>query len=274
MINLFTVLNDMKLILLFFLFPLINAAFGQTDTGSVTDTLKTYNLSVFSQPENAKIYLDTILAGITPLESYPVKEGSYTLKIINPFSLSNWESENFISSIEISGDTSVSVTFKYFYYFNSVPFNSDIFKNDTLFGITPFRYLSEEKLTGNLVFRKSNYKDLFYNLDNYDFEKGVTVNLISKGKESVNDLVQKNKGTQFKTKRNLYYVLGSGVLSLTGAFLSVNFKDKSNNNYDKYLLTGDKYYLDESNKNDKYFIASIILMQLAIGGLIYFLFFD
>lgn len=264
----------MRILIVLIFFAFINVSSGQTDTGTVADTIKSFRLSVYSQPENARIYLDTVLIGITPLESFSVKEGSYKLRIINPFSLSNWENENFISDINLSGDTSINVIFKYYYYFNSVPFNADIFFNDTLFGITPFRYLSEEKLTGNLVFRKSNYKDLLFNLDKYNFEKGVTVKLISKGKESVNDLVSKNKGTQFKTKRNLFYILGFGTLSLTGAFLSVNFKDKSNNNYDKYLITGDKYYLDESNKNDKYFIASIILMQLAIGGLIYFLFFD
>ncbi|MBV6478809.1 MAG: hypothetical protein HGGPFJEG_01566 [Ignavibacteria bacterium] len=264
----------MKVFFLILIFVFFENAFCRDDSLTVTDTLNTFKLNVYSQPENARVYLDTVLAGLTPLENYSVKEGSYKLRIINPFSLSGWENENYISDINISADTSVSVNFKYFYYFNSIPFDAGIFYNDSLFGITPFRFLSENKLSGSLTFKKSNFKDFIFNLDDYNFEKGVTVNLISKGKETVNDIVSKNKSTQFKTKRNLYYVLGFGALSLTGAFLSVNFKDVSNNNYEKYLITGDKYYLDESNKNDKYFIASVILMQLAIGGLIYFLFFD
>ena len=41
-----------------------------------------------------------------------------------------------------------------------------------------------------------------------------------------------------------------------------------------YLATGNTASLNEANKYDTGFIISIVLMQMAVGGLIYFLFFD
>jgi len=273
-INIYTASNSMQLLIIILIFFFCGLAEGRQDSTVAADTVHSVIISVYSQPENAKVYLDTNLIGITPLKDYKITSGEYVLKIITPYSPSVWESENKIFKINFQRDTVINVAFRFFYYFDSDPFNANIYKSDTLFGITPFRYLSDVRLTGNLIFKKSNHRDFIYDLDDYDFENGAVIKLISKGKESVNDIVMKNKSTQFKTKRNLYYVLGFGTLSLTGAFLSVNFKNNSNSNYEKYLSTGDKFYLDESNKNDKYFIASVILMQLAIGGLIYFLFFD
>lgn len=265
----------MKLLFtILFAFCGANFSFCQNDSGSVSDSVVYYQLSVLSEPENARVYLDTAFIGITPVKNHSVLPGKYNLKLVNPYSQSDWRSENKLIELEIKNDTAINISFRYFYFFNSNPFNAEIIKSDSLFGITPFRFFSDIKITGKLTFRKNNYKDYIFDMNNYDFEKGAEVNLISKGRETINDVVLKNRRTQFKTGRNLYAILGLGAASLAGGFFSVNFKDKANTNYDKYLLTGDIAYLEESNKNDKYFIFSIILMQLAIGGLMYFLFFD
>jgi len=177
-------------------------------------------------------------------------------------------------NIFLDKDTAIDVSFRYFYYFNSSPFDAEVFENDSLLGSTPLRLFNNNELTGTLLFRKENYKDYIYDMKNYDFETGANITLQSKGKETVNDLVYKDRVTQFKTKRSLITIGGLLAASIVGGYFAVNYKDKANEDYLNYLNSGNTAYLDQSNKHDTYFVVSLVLMQAAIGGLIYFLFFD
>ncbi|MEP7146942.1 MAG: PEGA domain-containing protein [bacterium] len=255
-------------------------ALAEEDYGLMSDSLMhadsagSYSLSITSNLVNARIYLDTEFIGITPLINYTVKKGAYNLKIYNSKPLKDWETENKSLSVYVNSDTTFDINFRYFYYFNSTPDNTQILKNDTLLGSTPLRFFKDYKLTGSLLFRKINYKDYIYEIKNYDFETGADIVLQSKGIESVNDLVYKDRVTQFKTKRSLITIGALGLGSLAGGFFAVNYKNKANDEYDNYLNSGNPASLDMSKSNDKYFVISLVLMQAAIGGLIYFLFFD
>lgn len=265
-----------------FLFLLLLNKFGfsqldsleVTDSLKLTDTVKVYSVTLLSIPEEAEVYNDTALIGITPIIRTDLKEGVYYLKFINPGSGKYWHNSNYLFDLDLKSDTVISVAFKYFYYFDSDPFNAKVISSDTLLGYTPLRLLNENKLTDNIIFRKENFKDLVFNIKDYDFEKGIKVTLQSKGKVKLNEEVYKDKGTQFNTSRNLPVIAGLGLATLTAGYFTFDFKNKANNLYDDYILTGNSESLDESNKNDIYFAISLILMQAAIGGLVYFLFFD
>lgn len=239
------------------------------------DTSRVYKLSVTSNVENARIFFDTLYIGVTPLKDYNVYEGIHKIKVYSPVTLKNWESENYITDVLIENDTTLNFNFRYFYYFNTNPFGAKVFLgNDSLLGVSPLRMFSDYRLTGNLIFKKKNYKDYFFDLNGYDFETGANITLQPKGTEIINDIVYKNKGTQFNTKRSLIPIISLSVASIAGGFFAISFKNKANDAYNNYLLTGNTTSLDESEKNDKYFVISLVLMQAAVGTLIYFLFFD
>ena len=80
--------------------------------------------------------------------------------------------------------------------------------------------------------------------------------------------------TQFKTRRTILPILGTAGAAITSCVLAFNYKNDANKYYDRYLLTNNSTDLETSNQNDTKFIISVLLMQAAIGGLIYFLFFD
>lgn len=274
------------IILLFIILSSI-AAYSQPDPEMLTDSVKTsadtlisedsvrsFVISIFSNTENAEVYIDTLLTGRTPLLNYRIKEGEYKFKIMNPASEVLWQNDNVTADVRISCDTVLNLNFRYYYYFSSDPFNAQIFYKDSLLGFTPYRNLLDIKLNGNIVFKKENYFDFIYDCRNYNYKTGAFVKLIPLNPEASDNVVYKNRGTQFKTKRSLFPVLGLGIASVTGAVFCYNFKNTSNAAYANYLLTGNRDKLDESNTYDRYFIATLILMQAAIGGLIYFLFFD
>lgn len=264
----------MTRIILFLFLINVNLIFAQADSLSISDSAKSYKLSVISSLQNAKIYLDTSFIGSTPLTGYLIREGEYELKVINPKSLLEWENENEIIELKITGDTTINVNFEYYYFINTNPFNAAVFRNDSLLGLTPLRFFSPDELTGNLLIKKKNYKDYVLDLKNYNYETGANIDLHSKGIEKINDVVYKNRGTQFKTRRNLFTVIGLGAAAVTGGYFAIKFKNKANTAYDNYVSTGNLVQLNESNSNDTYFVISVVLMQMAIGGLIYFLFFD
>lgn len=243
-------------------------------TEKITDSSKTFTLSIISNLDNANIFLDSVLIGQTPLKNFTVAKGFYNIKVINPKSSKNWAAENRIIPAIIISDTTIVAHFKYYYSINTIPFDATVFKKDSALGITPLRFFSDNELSEILVLKKKNYKDYIYDLKHYDFETGVTLTLKPKGNEIINDLVYKNRGTQFKTKRDIIAISGLGLAAITGGYMAINFKNKANDAYDKYLSGANQEELNISNRNDTYFTVTLILMQAAIGGLIYFLFFD
>jgi hypothetical protein len=238
------------------------------------DSVEYYSISVKTNVENAEVFLDTMYIGRTPLDTYKVKEGTYDLKIINPISLKEWSNYAINKEIFVSADTLLNYEFSYFYFISTTPFNVKVFNNDSLLGETPLRFYSDKMLKGFLNFNKKDYRDKVFDLSNYDFKTGLNLELLPKGSETVNDLVYKDRSTQFKTKRPLLPIFGTALLTVGSGIFAINYKQSANIEYDNYLRTGNTTFLDNANNDDTVFTVSIILMQLALGGLIYFLFFD
>lgn len=245
-----------------------------SDSLTASDTVKSHRLSISSNLDFAKIYSDTQFIGMTPLKDYILKEGNYKLKIINPKSLQDWQNDNQTIDLFINKDTTVNIIFNYFYFINTNPYSAKVFKEDSLIGETPLRFFRENELTGNLLIRKKNYKDYFFDMSGYNYSTGANIKLNPKGLEEVNDLVYKDRSTQFNTKRSLLPILGTGAVSIASAIMAFNYKNIANDEYDRYLLFGNEERLQESKNNDTYFAVSIVVMQAAVAGLIYFLFFD
>ncbi|HMS65322.1 MAG TPA: PEGA domain-containing protein [Ignavibacteria bacterium] len=247
---------------------------SQTDSLSGIDSTGIFNLNIYSNFDSSDVYIDSQFMGKTPVTDFKLKKGEYKIKLINPNPGIEWQNSNQLKDLNFTKDTTLNINFQYFYYLNSEPYNANILRADTLFGFTPLRFFSETKLTGNFVFRKKNYMDFVFDINDYNFETGAEIKLQTAVKSGSNEVVYKNRGTQFKTKRNLPAILLLGAAAVTGAYFAIDFKNSANEAYNEYTFTGNNSKLDESNTNDTNFAISVVLMQLAIGGLIYFLFFD
>ncbi len=249
---------------------------------SGTDSLHTENHRIFevnilSNVIDAQIFIDSVYAGKTPLFNYKLSEGNYSIRLINPGHKAGWRNDNAVKELSLIKDTTLNINFRFYYSFNSDPFNAEIIKDDTVFGKTPFRIFTEKEVTGSILFRKKNYSDFIFDMKNYSFETGASVTLLplKTNKFTFTDnYAFKNKSTQFNKGRNLFAVIGLGAAAITGGVFALKFKNTANNNYDDYIATGSDASLNESNTNDRGFIISLVLMQMAVGGLIYFLFFD
>lgn len=238
-----------------------------------SDTTIAYNLTVLSNPDGASVYLDSTLIGKTPLNNFTPDKNTFVLKVINPVSLSRWEDQNYRSAINLTSDTTINIKFDLNYFFSTNPFNANVIYHDSIIGVTPLRYFSKEKLSGNIIFKKENYVDRIFDLKNYNFETGYSVNL-ERLENSSNNIVFKNRSTEFKTKRNFLMVGTFGAATLLSAYTTIILKNKANDSYDKYLISYNNADLDDANRNDIYSAISLVIMQITLAGVIYFLFLD
>jgi len=256
------------------IFILILFLFASSLYSQVTDSTNFYKLSIYSTPENCDVYLnDTILIGKTPVNSYPLKSTKYRITVISSTELREWNKENRVINVELVSDTTFSVSFRGEYFINTLPSNASVIKNDSVYGFTPLRLFTKEKLTGNFILRKQGYFDKTIDMSNYDFGKSIVETLTPNGTTIKND-VWKNRNTNFKTKRNFPVIalLGGALIGETyGAF---SFKTKANDAYARYQQTFSKTDYDESNTNDTYSLLFLIAGQITLGALIYFLFID
>jgi hypothetical protein len=65
-----------------------------------------------------------------------------------------------------------------------------------------------------------------------------------------------------------------GAATLLSAYTTIIFKNKANDSYDKYLTGYNNADLDDANRNDIYSSISLVIMQITLVGVIYFLFID
>lgn len=159
----------------------------------------------------------------------------------------------------------------YSYFINSNPFNAEVYLKDSLLGLTPLRFVSEKKLSGNMVIKKKDYIDETFRLDNYNFNKGAEIFL--KPVFGIGEkIVLKDRQTNFVKKRNLYGILTSGILALATGTIAYTTKEKANDFYNQYLDNRSQDKLDKSKRYDIYSGVSLALMQVSIAGLIYFIF--
>jgi hypothetical protein len=157
------------------------------------------------------------------------------------------------------------------YFINSNPFNAEVYYKDSLLGLTPIRFGSGEKLKGVLTIKKQGYKTETYNLEEYNFQKGVeiTLNSVLPSEEKI---VIKDKSINFVKKKNFFGIIGSGLLSLAAGTLAYTTKEKANDLYNSYLTDRNQDNLDKSNRYDIYSGVSLALMQVSVAALVYFLF--
>lgn len=243
-------------------------------TVSAQDSVETVSLSILSNLDNSSILLDTVSLGKPPISNYKTKPGKYTITILNPKASNKWEIENYKKEIELVSDTVITVNFTEFYFINSDPFNANVFKNDTLMGMTPLRINLEYPLVGTLTFRKDEYLDEVLRLSPVDTVRNIFVKLKESRYGQSSNPVYKNKSTGFNTDRNFVAISSFGAGALLSAVSSIYYKNMANDSYDTYRQTFAQKDLDNTNRYDTLSLISLLVMQGAIAGVIYFLFFD
>lgn len=253
----------MRNVVLIFLMFFYSNSFSQQDT--------LFNVKILSNIINPVVSINS--EEFFPLEEggYQLNAGEYLIKVKSDEVEERWLGMESERNVVIKSDTIIEMNSLIRYSFISEPFNAAVFYNDSLLGLTPLRYVSDDFLQGIFTIKKDGY---FTVTDSFSEGKFIYRYELKSITGTQPNKVIINRKIGFETPRKWFLISGLGAATLTSAYASFNFKSKANELYDEYVITRDNSKLSESNKIDTYFIVSLIAMQAALGALIYFLFFD
>jgi hypothetical protein len=178
----------------------------------------------------------------------------------------------FVLSVRAQIRDSLTINYN---YINSFPQDAAVYLNDSLAGHTPYRFLLEPKdssVSYRIVIKLKDYFDYFFTFKAIDIPLNQTFFLIPLSKSyKLSNQVLENKNSYFKTPRKVMPITISALLAAVSGISAFYYKDQANNEYDDYLNSGDPALLDKTKKYDLISGISIVLFQVGLAGLIYFL---
>lgn len=159
-------------------------------------------------------------------------------------------------------------------FIDSYPQNADVFVNDELTGNTPLYFMWRDSTFPKTL--KIKYKGFI--------EESETVNdigILSKkfilkptGSNLMKNPVKADKNTHFESKRKVFPVILSSLVTAGSGIAAFYFKSEASKNQKNYDIFGDPAELDKKRDNNLIGNLSIVALQLGFGALMYFLFID
>lgn len=212
------------------------------------------------------VKIDGQLIGQTPLDLQMLPTGLHKINISHPGRV-NWLDRDWSREVSIAPDDTlvIEVNFERSFSINSQPFGAEVFLEDQRVGETPIFVKLLEGEMKRLTLSKTGFKDTTMILGLCE-EQFFNIPL-KRTKESL-DFSLKTKELEFKrkskTKRYLYTSVGLSVVS--GA-LALYFRNKGNQNHDRYLATADPQtfnkFFDDAKKYDRYAAVSFGTFQVS-----------
>lgn len=246
--------------LLLLLLAIISPALPAGDDGTI---------SIISQPPACWVRIDSVLAGRTPLECFPLNPGVHTIQVYPPEQgIWNLQEKVFEVTIAAQQDTVLEVVFSAPVYINSVPYGAQLLGDAGLLGITPLYLPFEENQGKQFRLEKSGYKPYRFSLNS---RESVLAYLEKDKKYPAVDNNPEFLG--FISKKHLKSKFSLLALSVASHWASFYFKNLADSNYDNYRQSADParidYYWDRTKKFDRYSEISLAVSYASLAGLMY-----
>ncbi len=229
----------------------------------------TSRLSIYSNPNNVKIRIDSVLYGKTPLENIELKPGDHQLEALSPYE-GLWNMTNIRKTFNMKSeqDTTIRIQFEQYVKINSIPYNAKLIYNNNTLGLTPTTISYANHRGKQFSLEKKGYNSRSFVL------KDPEPKLFELEPLDLSD--NEKKATTF-THSLFRRKLKTKFLFLTGTvathWLAFYLKNVADDNYQKYTRTSnpqlmDKYW-DNSQKYDRLSEISLGVSYVLLSGLIY-----
>lgn len=208
------------------------------------------NLVLLTRHHGLTVKVDGELAGYTPLEALTLTPGLHKIQVANPFQ-SNWLDQDWFANVQIQANDTlkIKVIFKKSYSVNSTPYGAQVYFKNKYLGETPLFFTLNEDETGELKLSKMGFRDttLVIGKTEQRFFK-IQLEPIKRFKGI---LTSKGKMERRPKSRKLMYA-SLAVSAVSGA-LALYFRDQGNENFNRYLQTGNPELMDRYFNNAKKF---------------------
>lgn len=208
-------------------------------------------LRIISDKSEVNIFVNDSLVSSNGLAEFEISDGEYEITATE--NDENWNAKAFTDKISLSNCETKIIN----YHFNAetlietIPTDVYVYSNDSLIGFTPIRI-------------PTTFQELKLSKPGY-VQKEIKI----EGKPV--QIVQLEFNGTIKSepflKTTLFKVLTGSAIVL-GA-VTAYFKLKADDKFDEYRFSGDKKFLDETNRYDTISGISLALFQINFGYIIY-----
>jgi len=221
-------------------------------------------LTVLSDTRPFRIYLDTAFLGQTPLDSLPVPVGQHLLRAV-PGDPMLWQSVPVIETLQCAEGRLITqhVRFRRFAFVNSQPYGALVREDTNVIGQTPLELPLADSLRC-LTLSKPGFQDLVSCVSADTLLTLSPVRGIFTGAGSPFLFQNSSKGDL-----PVYLTAAAAVIAGVG---SAYFKIKADNFNMDYTNTGNTADLSRIHHYDTLAGVSLVICQVNLLGLAYFLF--
>jgi len=245
---------------LLFIFFLLSTAFAQTG-----------RISVESTPKGAVVYVDSVLAGTTPLERHEVSVGKHELKVVYP-NATSWLNVSKHEIIDVAADADARYTFELgsLLALNTKPAGATVMLRDRELGATPLYYRSPDLISGTLVLKKEGYEQSTISVTpETPFPPLIALKPLAQNiDEKLPDVLPADYENGSSPRWATYAAATSMILS---GVLSAYWKDRANSDFDKYVETRDPALLASTQRLDHRSGIAITISHASFAALAYLL---
>jgi hypothetical protein len=240
-------------------------------TTSETDSSNTdpphHTLTIQSTPESAYVLVDGKHVGYTPLSLDSLRPGTHALTLQHP-DVESWLTEPTTDTVTVAEGEHKTLRYdiRNRYFITSTPFGAQVFLGDSVIGTTPF-LTSTEMGEQTLLLRKPGYEPSTV----HTYGASIVATPLTKLWQNGGDAETYFKESDGGSHKSLALV-GSGTATVLSGVVAAYLKIKADNQYQKYLLTGDSHYLSQTHLLDTSAGIAIIATQVGLGLFTYILF--
>jgi len=205
------------------------------------------NVSIQSNIDSAKIFINSKLAGTAPLSNYKFMEDSLII-IIYDAEPDNWDTQK--ATYIVKTDTTIKAFFRKKIYIKSEPENASVFSDNIFLGFTPIILTYAENEKKEIKLKKDKYRDYSF-LTGSTESKNIHITLNGIDEIPENPIHEREDG--FFSRKNLnYFIIGGLVSGLISGYTKIKADD-----YEEDYNNGDK-----SSKNKVYTYDTISNISL------------
>ena len=216
-------------------------------------------LSIRAEIPSVKVFLDSIFAGIAPLDTVPVAPGSHLVSYVHPqegiWGYSSLNETVFVHPME---RIELRVEFPCLYRVTSEPYGATVRRGDSTVGQTPLFYPMRSP-GGQIVVSKDGYEEERIILT----EEGRNIHVVLRPLGGPSASASSLYLTDEHAKNNLPVYLTTGATVLTG-IAAAYLKVKADGYYGDYTQTGDPGTLERVRALDTASGVSLAASEISL----------
>jgi hypothetical protein len=227
------------------------------------------HLVIHTRHSGLEVVVDGMFFGRTPLPPLSLPAGNHQILVSHP-RRGSWMAQDWWQDIRIfEQDTlKLDVVFKMSYTIRSEPYGADVLVEGRKVGETPMYYQLNDDRIEQITITKKGFDDSTLVIGDAG-KSSYDIDLAPSSKPSdIPGLAGVASETVQTTRRNPTILYAGATAALVTGALAFYLKKRANDNYDKYLKTGDSeqfsQYYDDANRYDNYFRLSFVGFQVSL----------